>query len=114
MGLKGFSGRIIELADNSHQVLMIDCRKTHSLTEFVRNSKAFADRIEQEHEPIGLTVNGKVKLVVLDADSFEAMSSAVERQRFVEAIREGEQAIRDGRVLSADEVYEGLKLRYGL
>jgi len=93
---------------------MIHSKKIHSLTEFVRNSKSFAQRIQKEKEPVGLTVNGKVKLVVLDVETFEDFCEVKERQRFIDAILEGERAIREGRSRPLERVFGDLKTKHGL
>lgn len=92
---------------------MIRPTNVHSLSEFLRNSKAFSDRIEEQREPVGLTVNGKVKLVVMDASTFEELSTLQERQRLIDAVREGERAIQSGDFRPAELVFEEIKSKYG-
>ena len=93
---------------------MINTQHIHPLTEFLRNSKAFTDRIDQEKEPVGLTVNGKVKLVLMDSETFEALSAIQEHQRFIAAMRESEQAVRDGKVQDVSEAFADIRVELGL
>ena len=93
---------------------MINTQHIHPLTEFLRNSKAFTDRIDQEKEPVGLTVNGKVKLVLMDSETFEALSAIQEHQRFIAAMRESEQALRDGKVQDVSEAFADIRGELGL
>ena len=93
---------------------MINTQKIHPLTEFLRNSKAFTDRIDLEKEPVGLTVNGKVKLVLMDSETFEKLSAIQDQQRLIEAIREGELAIKEGRFRPAEEAFADLNAKHGL
>lgn len=92
---------------------MIHTQQVHSLTEFLRNSKDFVDRLEGEKQPMGLTVNGKVKAVLMDPETFEQMYEARERARFIEAIKEGEKAIQEGRTRPAGMVLAEMKAKYG-
>ena len=82
---------------------MIHTKQIHPLTEFLRNSKAFTERIDQERQPVGLTVNGKVKLVVMDSETFEELSAIQDRERFLAAVDEGVQAVKEGKVMSLNE-----------
>ena len=93
---------------------MIQASHIHSLTDFVRNSKSFVDSVESEREPLGLTVNGKLKLVVLDPETYESLYGAQERQRFIAAIREAEADLAAGRSRPYEEVFEEVRKRHGL
>ena len=93
---------------------MIHTQHIHPMTEFLRNSKAFTERIEQLKEPVGLTVNGKVKLVLMDSDTFEELSAIQEHQRFIAAVRESEQAIRDGKFTSLEEFDRDMRVEFGI
>ena len=93
---------------------MINTQHIHPLTEFLRNSKAFTDRIDQEKEPVGLTVNGKVKLVLMDSETFEALSAIQEHQRFIAAMRESEQAVRDGKVTPLEEFDKEMRAEFDI
>jgi len=93
---------------------MINAQQVHSLTEFIRHSKDFVDRLDTDRSPVGLTVNGKVRAVLVDPETFEEMHEARERERFLAALREGIADVDAGRVKSADEAYGELKAKYGL
>ena len=82
---------------------MIHTKQIHPLTEFLRNSKAFTAKIDLERQPVGLTVNGKVKLVVMDSETFEELSAIQDRERFLAAVDEGILAVNEGNVMSLDE-----------
>ena len=85
-----------------------------SLTNFQKNAKSFASRLEESKEPLVLTVNGKAKLVVQDAEAYQAMLDELERGRFVEAVRQGLRESEQGLGRPAEEVYAEMKARYGL
>ena len=43
----------------------------HPLTDFKRNTSDFVNRMKRTRRPVVLTVNGKAKLVVQDAESYQ-------------------------------------------
>ena len=93
---------------------MIRTTGIDSLTNFQKNAKSFASRLEESKEPLVLTVNGKAKLVVQDAEAYQAMLDELERGRFVEAVRQGLRESEQGLGRPAEEVYAEMKARYGL
>ena len=93
---------------------MADLTNSHSLTDFQRNARSFIEGINESKEPMLLTVNGKVQAVLVDPASYQRMEEQLERQRFINALQDGENAIRDGHVRSADQAYEEMKAKYGL
>ena len=93
---------------------MIRTTSIDSLTNFQKNAKSFASRLEESKEPLVLTVNGKAKLVVQDAEAYQAMLDELERGRFVEAVRQGLRESEQGLGRPAEEVYAEMKARYGL
>jgi len=92
---------------------MADITNTHSLTDFQRNARDFIDGINESRRPLLLTVNGKVQAVLVDPTTFQEMENKLQRDRFIEAIREGERDIQDGKTRSAEEVYASMKTKYG-
>lgn len=67
----------------------------------------------ETHEPILLTVNGKVQAILVDPVTYQQTEEQAERARFVAALREGEQAIWEGRTRPAEEVFADLKAKSG-
>ena len=92
---------------------MTNLTNSHSLTDFQRNARTYIENINETHEPMLLTVNGKVQAVLVDPVTYQETEKALERARFIAAIRAGEQAIQEGRTHPADEVFAELKAKYG-
>ena len=92
---------------------MTDLTNSHSLTDFQRNARSFIDGINETKEPMLLTVNGKVQAVLVDPVTYQQLEEQIERQRFIDALREGERAIKEGRVRPAEQAYEEMKAKYG-
>lgn len=92
---------------------MVNLTNSHSLTDFQRNARTYIENINETQEPMLLTVNGKVQAVLVDPVTYQAAQEELERVRLMAAIREGEQAVREGRITPADRVFEDLKAKHG-
>lgn len=92
---------------------MANLTNSYSLTDFQRNARSFIDSINETQEPMLLTVNGKVQAVLVDPVTYQQTKEQLERARLMAAIREGEQAIREGRTRPADEVFAELQAKHG-
>ena len=93
---------------------MFDLNNSHSLTEFQRNARGFIDDLNETKEPVLITVNGKVEAVLVDPATFQEMEASKERERLIEAVREGIRAVDEGRIRSAEDVYSSLRAKHGL
>jgi prevent-host-death family protein len=58
---------------------MIRLSDIHSVTDFQRKTKDHLKRLEKSRRPIVLTLNGKAKAVVLDAQSCEDLMEKAEQ-----------------------------------
>jgi PHD/YefM family antitoxin component YafN of YafNO toxin-antitoxin module len=92
---------------------MANLTNSHSLTDFQRNARSFIDSLNKTQEPMLLTVNGKVQAVLVDPVTYQLTEERLERARLIAAIREGEQAIREGRTRPAEEVFVELQAKHG-
>jgi PHD/YefM family antitoxin component YafN of YafNO toxin-antitoxin module len=93
---------------------MIKTTSIDSLTNFQKNVKTYVGKLGQSKEPLVLTVNGQAKLVVQDAEAYQAMLNELERSRFLEAVREGIIEANNGESKSAEAVYERMRAKYDL
>jgi PHD/YefM family antitoxin component YafN of YafNO toxin-antitoxin module len=92
---------------------MLNLTNSRSLTDFQRNARSYIETINETQEPMLLTVNGKVQAVLVDPVTYQASQEKLERIRLISAIREGEQAIREGRTTPADQVFADLQAKHG-
>lgn len=93
---------------------MIRPSDIHSVTDFQRNTKAYIEQVTQSKNPIAITINGTAQVVVQDASTYQDMINELEEARFIKAIREGEQAIAEGRTKPAAEVFANVRKKHGL
>ncbi len=78
-------------------------RDIHSLSDFKRKTPEFIEQLQKTGEPVVLTINGRAKLVVQDAKSYQRMLELLDRAETIEAIREGLESVRQGKTMSLDQ-----------
>ena len=88
---------------------MIRTTGIDSLTNFQKNAKSFVAQLADTKEPLVLTVNGKAKLVIQDADAYQSMLDELERSRFIEAVRQGLRESEQGLGRPAEDVFAEMK-----
>lgn len=66
---------------------MLDTRETYPLSDFVSNPEAHLARLEETHTPEVLTVDGRVKAVLLDKETYEDLMDQLRHLRAVSSLR---------------------------
>ncbi len=92
---------------------MANLLNSHSLTDFQRNARHFIESLNETQEPMLLTINGEVQAVLVDPVTYQQTEERLERARLIAAIREGEQAIREGRTQPAEDMFAELTAKHG-
>ncbi len=82
---------------------------THSLSDFKRNTSKLVKQMEETGRPIVLTINGKAKLVVQNAASYQRMMEAIENAKTLRALLDA----KEGKGRPAEEFLEELRKQYG-
>jgi PHD/YefM family antitoxin component YafN of YafNO toxin-antitoxin module len=59
--------------------------------------------MEKTGAPVVLTINGKAKIVVQDAESYQRMLELLDKAETVEAIRQGLSDIEEGKTMSLEQ-----------
>ncbi len=93
---------------------MLDARKIHPLTDFLRNHKAHVTRLKKTRAPEVLTVNGKAAVVVQDAASYQLMLDRLHHMETLAAIQEGMASAERGELKPAAQVLDEMRAKYGL
>jgi PHD/YefM family antitoxin component YafN of YafNO toxin-antitoxin module len=93
---------------------MLDARKIHPLTDFLRNHKAHVARLKKTHTPEVLTVNGKAEIVIQDAESYQRMIDRLHHMETIAAIQEGMASAERGELKPAAQVLHEMRAKYGL
>ena len=94
---------------------MIDITKDiQPLTTFRNNSVKMMQRLKRTRRPIILTVNGKPEAVVQDAAAYQRLLDIAAEADVNEAIRQGREDLREGRVRPMNEVFEEMRRKHGI
>lgn len=91
---------------------MIQLSDIFSVTEFQRHTRDHLKRLERSRRPLALTVNGRVKAVVLDPSSYQHLEALREQLETLTAVREGLADAGSGRTRSAGPFLETMRRKY--
>lgn len=85
-----------------------------SLSDFKRNTSDFVQRMAESGAPMVLTLNGKAKLVVQDAASYQRMLEAIDFDQAVSGIRRGMDDVQHGRTKTAARALAEIRKKHGI
>jgi len=85
-----------------------------SLSDFKRNTSELMERMEESGEPMVLTVNGKAKLVVQDAASYQKLLESIDYSEAVKGIRRGMDDVNEGRTKPARQAFAEIRKKHGI
>lgn len=86
----------------------------YSLADFQKNAREMINRIKETGQPLMLTDNGSVEAVVLDVDAYQKLIETLDQIETIEAVREGLDDVKNGRVYPAEEVLEEIRQRLNI
>ena len=89
-------------------------RDIHSLSDFKRHTGELLRQIRETGHPVVLTINGRAKLVVQDAEGDQKLLDFMDRLGAIEGIKRGLEDVRAGRTRAAKDVFEGFRRKHGL
>src|SRR4051812_48020697 len=93
--------------------IMMDLSKDiRSLSDFKRNTSKLVERMEESGEPMVLTVNGKAKLVVQDAASYQKLMESIDYSEAVKGIRRGLDDVKSGRTKPAAQAFALIRKKH--
>lgn len=94
---------------------MVRLTDIHPLTGFLRDHKAHMERLAATGRPEVLTVNGKAKVVVQDAESYQKMLEALDAVETERIVRERLASLDRGEPgVPADRVLADVRSRLGI
>jgi prevent-host-death family protein len=82
--------------------------------QFQHSTKELTQQIKKTGHPLILTVSGKPRFVVQDAESYQQMLELIDRLECIEGIRRGLDDVEKGRVRPANEVFAEIRRKYGI
>jgi prevent-host-death family protein len=91
---------------------MIDlANDIRSMSDFKRNTSELIDRLRKTGDPLVLTINGRAKVIVQDAEAYQQLLDRVET---IEALQRGLADVEAGRTVSARKVFQRLRRKHGV
>lgn len=94
---------------------MLQLTDIHPLTGFLRDHKAHIERLAATGRPEVLTVNGKARVVVQDAESYQKMLEALDAVETERIVRERLAALDRGEPgVPADKFLSDVRKRLGI
>ena len=83
-----------------------------SLSDFKRNTSELMERMQESGQPMVLTVNGKAKLVVHDAASYQKLMESIDYSEAVKGIRRGLDDVRRGRTKTPRQAFAAIRNKH--
>ena len=71
-------------------------------------------QLDDQDEPIVISINGKVDLAISDEGSFRMLVELVDRIELLEALKQATKSLDEGKGLSLEEVKEQARVKYGI
>lgn len=110
--IRRFSYRALALDESLFVTTIAYMSSTESLRTVREHFSEFVDRVEQHHDRIIVTRNGRPAAVILSLDDLAELEETIDVLRDVEAlgdIREGDAAYRQGDVVRGVESVRALR-----
>lgn len=80
----------------------------------LKNTAEFTRMVEEAGEPVIVTKNGSEALVVMTPETYENLRLQESRAELYASLLRGEEDIRQGRTIPAEEVTRQAREKYGL
>ena len=88
--------------------------KHYSLADFRENVSECINRVKETQQPLMITVNDQVEVVVLDMKSYGQIIETIEYLETVDGIRRGLESMREGKGVPAEEVLAELRQKLNI
>lgn len=89
-------------------------RDIHSLSDFKRKTPDFIKQLEKTGKPVVLTMNGRARVIVQDAESYQKMLELLDRAETIEAIREGLEAVQQGHTMTLKKFDKEVRRKFSI
>lgn len=94
---------------------MVQLNDIHPLTGFLRDHKAHLERLAATGRPEVLTVNGKARVVIQDAEAYQKMLDALDTIETERIVRERLASLDRGEAgVPAEQVLADVRKRLGI
>lgn len=79
----------------------------------LKNTAEFTQTVQNAKGPVYVTKNGREVFACISVDLLAVLAEAEARLRLYQEVEKGEEDIRAGRLYDANDISEGLKVKYG-
>lgn len=94
---------------------MIELTDIHPLTGFLRDHKSHIERLQATGRPEVLTVNGRARVVVQDAEAYQRLMDIVDAVETEAILRERIASLKAGEEgIPLDDVLRDMRARLGI
>ena len=66
---------------------MLDTRQTHAMSDFLEDPERYVARLKETRVPQILTVNGRAEVVLLDTETYEALTERLQSMEAITSLR---------------------------
>jgi prevent-host-death family protein len=87
-------------------------RVMHSISDFKRNTPDFLEQLKITGDPVVLTMNGRAKVVVQDAESYQNLLDRLERARNVLAVSEELADVKQDKTMSLESFDRKMRQKF--
>jgi len=84
-------------------------RHIRTVTDLKSHAAELLALVNRDRRPLLITRKGRAKAVVLDPESYQRMNATID---LLKRLAEGEQAVREGRTLDHDLLFDRLERKY--
>ena len=85
---------------------IVSLMKTQLVTTLKRQATRLIAELQEDRDPVLITEHGRPAAYLVDVSSYEAQQKRI---RILEGIARGEQAVRDGRILTHDQARKKMR-----
>lgn len=83
-----------------------------SLSDFKRKTPDLLKQLKKTGRPVVLTMNGRAKVVIQDAQSYQRMAELIDRAEVIEGIRRGLDAVKAGDTMSLEDFDRSMRSKH--
>jgi len=89
-------------------------KNVNAISEGEYNSSALIKRLQETGDPLGLTVDGTVQAVVLNAKAYQQLVELAEKSLALKSIQKSLEEVEQGKTQEIEQALESIEKKYEL
>ena len=89
-------------------------KNVNAISEGEYNSSALIKRLQETGDPLGLTVDGTVQAVVLNAKAYQQLVELAEKSLALKSIQKSLEEVEQGKTQGIEQALESIEKKYEL